>query len=696
MNPDRSAWLKQNPFVRILTPFAAGIFIHEAFAWPLTCWYSVLASAFAGTVFFLLLPLYVRFHFTLIKGILISLLCFSLGGLSIYNQDIKNNPDWAGYRYKQNDALVLTLLEPPVEKPKSFKCEAALNYIIRKDSVIPVTGKIIVYFRKDSSFHAAYGSRLITRSPLREISNSSNPGGFNYQLYCYRKGITHQAYLSGSNTVMLAEKEGHFLTEYIYRAGNQITGILQKNITGEKERGLAEAMLIGYKNDLDPSLVQSYTDTGVVHIIAISGMHLGLIYWLLNLLLRPLEKRKQVRWIKPVLIIGLLWIFSLMAGAQPSVLRSALMFTFIVLGESLSRKTSVYNSLAASAFLLLCINPFWLWDAGFQLSYLAVLSIIVFMRPVYNLLFIKNKLLDAVWKMNAVTIAAQILTVPVSIYHFHQFPNLFLLTNFVAVPLSSIILLGEILLCALSIVPYLSLHVGKLIVLLIRLMNAWIEHIASFPFATWADLEISSLQAALLYLMIIAAGWWMQYKSVRALMISMLLLLCFATLRAVSFSAAARRKQLIVYNIPARSAVDIIEGRSYRFIGDSASGAVSEKAALHLRRTRSLLRATKTRYPATINNGSLFIQYGNKKIILTHSRLRFKEGAQLPAIDLLILSGKPSIDLYQLTSQVTIRQVVFDSSVPAWKSSYWKKDCDSLHIPCYDVSLNGAFVINLR
>src|SRR4029078_261665 len=140
------------------------------------------------------------------------------------------------------------------------------------------------------------------------------------------------------------------------------------------------------------------------------GLHLGLIYWLLTLILKPLQ-RKKVKWLRPALILAGVWLFSLLAGAQPSIIRSAVMFTCIVLADSLTRKSSIFNTLAFSAFLLLCYNPYWLWDVGFQLSYAAVLSIVVFMQPIYNLFYIKNKLLDLIWKLNAVTIAAQILTV---------------------------------------------------------------------------------------------------------------------------------------------------------------------------------------------------------------------------------------------------------------------------------------------
>src|SRR5205814_5677401 len=205
-----------------------------------------------------------------------------------------------------------------------------------------------------------------------------------------------------------------------------------------------------------------------------SGLHLGIIYWLLSLLMKPLQNNSRLRWISAMLILGGLWAFSLLAGAGPSVLRSAFMFSLIVFGRTISKNSSVYNNLAASAFILLCIDPFWIWDVGFQLSYAAVLSILVFFKPVYNWFYFENKIVDVIWKMCAVTIAAQILTMPIAIYHFHQFPVYFLLANLVAVPVSSIILLGEILLCCFSFLLPVAAVIGNILHWMIGLLNLYI------------------------------------------------------------------------------------------------------------------------------------------------------------------------------------------------------------------------------
>jgi competence protein ComEC len=183
-----------------------------------------------------------------------------------------------------------------------------------------------------------------------------------------------------------------------------------------------------------------------------------------------------------VIIISGLWLFSLLAGAQASVLRSAVMFTCIVLGKNFLRSSSIYNTLAVSAFMLLCYDPFWFWDVGFQLSYAAVLSIVIFVKPIYNWFYIRNKILDFIWKLNAVSIAAQLLTTPFSLYHFHQFPSFFLLSNFAVVPLSSIVVLGEIFLCSTFFFPFVASISGKLLSKFIWIMNSYIERIEALPY----------------------------------------------------------------------------------------------------------------------------------------------------------------------------------------------------------------------
>lgn len=691
-----SLFWKRTPFLKFLLPLMAGIIFQWNFPVAIADWclLVILSLLFFCTFFFL--PIFKRYRLSFITGIFSGVLFFALGAMLVWHHDIRNENYWFGNKYQPTDYLLVTLDEPPVEKTKSIKANATVNYLLHQSEAEPVSGKIIIYFQKDTTLPIDYGTQIIIKKKLQEIKNAGNPGGFDYKRYSLFQGITHQVFLKQEDIEILnTKKTGQFRT-FLFACRQWVLNSLRSSIHGEKELGLAEALLIGYKDDLEQSLVQSYTNTGVVHIIAISGLHLGLIYWLLALLLQPLKKRKHISWLRPVLIITGLWLFSLLAGAQPSILRSAIMFTCIVLGESLSRKTSIYNTMAVSAFVLLCINPFWIWDVGFQLSYAAVLSIIIFMKPVYNWFYIKNKLLDAIWKLNAVTIAAQILTVPISIYHFHQFPNLFLLTNFLAVPLSSAILLGEILLCVLSFLPAITLLLGKIISWFIWLMNTYIERIESLTFSLWDGLQISIVQALLLLLFAIGTSIWLLEKLKPAIQFAFLSLVIFLGLRSYSFIQCQQQQKIIVYNVPQKRAIDFLNGRQYHFVGDSSLLTNDFARNFHLKPSRILHRVSEENEPHWLFMHENYLSFKGKYILLLDQPVSFASVPTRPVVDLLILSKNPRLYLNKLVTGLDIKQIVIDGSVPAWKANYWKKDCDSLKIPCHDVSVKGAFEMKIN
>lgn len=688
---------KKAPFIRLLIPFMAGIFIQWHFQIELKIVVSVIIISFIFFIGFFTIPLIKKHEFSAFCGFFISFLFASFGALLTRQNDIRHKSTWFGNQYTNTDVLKVTILEPLVEKSKSFKTTAFVDLISKNGKEVSTTGKIIIYFKKDSMVqNLRYGSQIVFKKSLQEIKNSGNPGGFDYKRYSLFQSITHQVYLKENEFEILNSENKDPFTQFIFSTREKVLQILRTNIKGDKELGLAEALLIGYKDDLDKTLVQSYSNTGVVHVIAISGLHLGLIYWLLLLLLRPLQRRKNTKLLRPILIIAGLWLFSLLAGAQPSVLRSAVMFTCIVLGESYSRKTSIFNTLAFSAFLLLCYNPYWLWDVGFQLSYSAVLSIVIFMRPIYNWFYITNKALDFLWKLNAVTIAAQILTLPVSIYHFHQFPNYFLLTNFITVPLSSLVLLGEILLCVLSFVPAVSLIAGKALMWLIRIMNSYVERVEQLPFSLWDGLQVNMPQVILLIIAVAGLGLFFIEKTKPGLKIALIALAGFFLFRSVSFIKANNQHKIIVYNVPQKQAIDIINGRKYTFTGDTDLLADDFTRNFHLKPSRIFHRIESSDSFLTHFQNNSFAFFGNKMVLKIDSTKYFRPVQKKLSLDILIVSKNPKLYFKKMAETFNIKQVVFDGSVPSWKMKYWKKDCDSLHIPYYDVTEKGAFVMSLN
>ena len=363
--------------------------------------------------------------------------------------------------------------------------------------------RIFIYFtKKPDACQYSGGSLIITCKELQPIENFKTPNDFDYKKYCHLRHIYAQVFLKENEYAQVyPEKEkSHFSALDSLRKKMLI--IIKNYVPGKSENSLLEALMVGFTDDLDPGLLKSYADTGVIHIIAISGLHLALICYILQLALQKVGRKKYSQWIKLIVIITSLWGYSFLSGASPSVIRAAGMFSLVLFARNILRETVLYNTLAASAFLLLCFDPNWIWDTGFQLSYAAVLSLRLFSKPLKDLLLLQNKMLASIWDGASVSIAAQVLITPISIYYFNRFPSYFLIANLLAVPLSSGILIGGILLCLCSSIHPLGQFLGWLLGLLIRFLNGFIHHISQLPGAVVSQLTLTLTQLILVYFII--------------------------------------------------------------------------------------------------------------------------------------------------------------------------------------------------
>ena len=637
------------------------------------------------TLCFWWLPIGLRFRLRSASGMAIHLLFFGLGGLLATAKNISNHSLWLG-KMHQYDAVLLVIEEEPVERPQSFKAQATVAAVYRQGRRLPATGGVLLYFREGSAAGIHYGTQVLVRDTLPLIKNAGNPGGFDFQQYSLFNGRSHQRWLNTTDFVVLPQPKTRWLYAMLNRVREWVLHMLRTYIPGKREQSLAEALLIGYKAHLEQDLVQMYSNTGVVHIIAISGMHIGFIYLLLLFVTKPLQRR-HTSWLRMLLIIAVLWLFSLLAGGQPSVLRSAVMFTLIGVGTVLSRNSNMFNTLALSAFALLCINPFWLWDVGFQLSYAAVLSIILFYQPVYNLLFFRHKVFDYLWRMGAVSVAAQILTLPLSIYHFHQFPTVFFIANVVAVPLSTAALAGAALVCFSAPLPVVAAIVGKLTAWLIFALNWCVEKLNAFPFAVWNSLYISVPQTLLLYCIITALALWFWLRAQKFLVAAGVGALLFVGLRTASFLKANDQRKLVVYNISKHTAIDIFQGRAVYFFGDAHLLEDGFLRNFHLQPSRIKNRMQSLQ----VWSRPHFTLWGQNISVLDSTT------ASLPArtIHLLVVTHKTNVDLQKLFQQHQPRRIVIDSSVPVYQKKLWQQAALAAGVPCHSTTDSGAFVWEL-
>jgi competence protein ComEC len=689
---------KKAPFLRLLIPVLLGIIVQFYFKTEIgvICFSTV--TFFAAYIIFSFLPEAIRFRFRLIQGLIIFLFLTAFGSLITWQKDVRNHRNWYGKYDQKHSFIVATIDEPPVEKPKTFKAIAVAETVINNGKQHRTSGRFLIYFIKDSaSQKLKYGDKIILPAKeLLAIKNSGNPGAFDYAEYSAFQQIFQQAYLRKDQWKLLKEKNGSLYRNIVFETRDYILKTLQRYFDGADESSLAKALLIGYRLDLDKDLVQAYSNVGVVHLIAISGMHLALIYYFLVWLFAKIPIIKKSKLTRLIIVLACLWFFSLLTGAPASVLRSAVMFTFIAIGDSFNKKAFIYNSLAVSAFLLLCYDPFLLWDVGFQLSYLAVSGIVIFQKYIYNWVSFKNKFFDEAWKLASVSLAAQLLTLPVCIYYFHQFPLLFLLSNIIAIPLSTIILWACIAIVILSPISFAALYLGKLAWAAIWLLNHFIVLIDSIPFSLWSGLSLTIAATIVLYLILILFSFAFIKKNKTSFKLALVFVVIFTGMSVYKNFQLMSQKKMIVYNIPMIKAVDFIAGNKYSFIADPVFDENRLLYDYNIKPARIFFMAGRqSALPAVLTKKNNFYQFYNNTILMVDKALTHLSTAQKVDLDYIIFSKNARVNLAQIASVFNCKKYIFDASNSSWKIEQWKKECEELHLQFHSVPEQGAFVINL-
>jgi competence protein ComEC len=693
-------WGHKKYFIyRLLIPIMVGILLSYHFTLPQILHQILFAIGCIVVCIFYFLPNWFKYQYKILQGIAIYTMLCSIGMFAAYKKNIYHQPNHAALVYQQHAPVWLELTEDIATKPNSYKTEANILYVLKNNKWIKTVGKTIVYFKKDSSHPApllTYKQQIITTQLLQPIINAGNPGGFNYKQYTAFNAILYQTFIPNNNYIILPYKQISWFNHFIYQARKKVLQILRQNIATPTELAIAEALLIGFRDDLDRDTVQAYSNTGIVHIIAISGMHLAMIYGLLLALFSFLPQHKITVLLKTICILLVLWLFTLVAGAAPSILRSAIMFSCIAIGNSFNKKASIYHTLGLSAIIILIIQPFSLWDVGFQLSYAAVISIVVFDNFFKRAIYIQQPILKKIWHLCAITMAAQIFTLPLVLYHFHQFPVLFLFTNLIAVPLSGVVLYACIALLLVSGIPIVAIYLGKSIQVALYGLNQLIFWVNNSGMAVWPNIQLTILQAIVLYAILIAGAIWILLKKKTAFFIGLASMLAFVIVRSIDIIVRNTQHKLIVYNVPKHTAIDIVEGRNYFFIGDSILLQDGFLRNFHLKPGRILYRTTPTSTLQYTQFNNHIIQSNNKTIVLLNKPLpKLTNATPVVKADIIIITGNPSIYINQLQQYFACKLLVFDANNTNYKINYWKKDATALGIPFHNVVEQGAFITNL-
>lgn len=690
-------WWQKAPFLRLLLPFMAGILLQTIVA--VAFMYTAIAgiSVLLLLVAFLLGPHYWQLRWFKVKGILVHLFVLLLGMFVMGYQQHQLQPAVALPTSVQN--LVIQLNEPLTERNQTYKSVAHIQTVELQGKAVEAGGQMILYFKKDSALlhllpQLNAGTQCVVQCNLQPIRKSGNPGAFDYEAWCHLKGIYYQAFLNGKAIRQIQQPTTMGLPQMLWTIRLKILYLLCHYIPNKQSQSIASALLMGYRNDLDRELLQAYSNVGVVHIIAISGLHMGMVYGLLLFLLSPLENRKQWRVLKYIGLLLGIWSFALIAGGAPSVGRSAVMFSFIVLGQWQQKEASIYNNLAASAMLLLLYNPYNLWEVGFQLSYAAVAGIIAFQSPILKWLlqWIPYK---KIITLISVTLAAQVFTTPISAYHFHQFPVYFLIANIWVVPFTAVLLYALLLLLPLTIWPALAVWWGSMASKGIGALNAGVLAINAWPHAVWKNIYLTSGQTVLLLLALLLLIYAFSFHKKTPIYLSLMAIGLFVGMRTIDYWQKNNQRKLIVYQVPQATAIDFIAGSDCKFLGNAGYFSDGFLRNFHLEPSRILHRVHTIEVVDTTLKTPLNLYFQKHQIVwLNHNRAMQQFSFTTPPA-VVILSQNVAYSLAELGKLWPTSFFVADGSNALWKINEWKKEAEALHLRLHSVPDSGAFVMNL-
>ncbi len=678
----------QIPFIRIVIPIIIGIGINLFFPIPIIT-ISVLLSISLLTLFIIWKVFHYQFYNN-VFGVFFNA-SLLLSGIALHSSHNHLNYQ-THYTKTYGEYLVVEINEPGQMRKNSIKCKANVLQVISQGKSIPVDGNLMIYFEKDSTILAQlkYGTRIIIKNTSQEIKGPQNPYEFNYKRYLAFNQIYRQAYITKNNFALIDQLGGNILWKIAYQAQAFFNVSLLKYVQGVNEIAISKALLYGYDDEIDPELVRAYSNTGTLHVLAVSGMHVGLIFWLINLVLKYFDKRQYQRVLKAIISLIIIWAYSLLCGLSPSILRASVMFSFVALGNIVKNKPNVNNTLAASAFVLLLFDSNMIANVGFQLSFLAVFGI-VNIQKYFKLWFSFNsKIGNEVWNIISVSIAAQLATFPLGLLYFHQFPVYFIASNLLIIPLTTLVIFVAIAMIFMaglaqlfSVFTYAAMALGWAVKWLIYITNIIVLWLEKLPYSFISGIQINEIETILIF---IAVAYTCSYFITRKQYLAKLGLVFFILVflvNAYEDFKIQQQKFITVYNINQTFAMQIFDGNKSILIVDSSLLNNSDKFHFHIQQHI---------WAHGITDVDTILFSNNLQISLNKMRLNIGKTVLPDCIN--ILTQKTFIDTNLIKNNNA--SVIISSKLKTNQAQTISKFLSNKNINGNNVMENGAFTFNIE
>ncbi len=690
------------PFVRILIPLIFGISMALCLP-PTINWFNSLQFLLIGSlVIFVICHVFYKklrlYRWRWITGILLFLF------IGICGYEITTV---AGQRLEENhfsklrqEFLLVNISSEPKVSGDIVRFETKAQQSIQGSKSIPSVGNLLIALKVQRKQAYRYGDLLLIPAKFNEVEPPFNPYEFDFRDYLSHKAIYHQTFINEHQIKVLKHDQGNFIIASAIRLRQKLVERFNKFIAAKDAAAVASTLILGYRADLSKEVLSAYSATGTMHVLSVSGMHVGIVFFVLTFLLKSMDRTRKFRLMKAVLILVLIWAYSCVTGFSSAVCRAALMLSFVIIGKAINKSQNTYNLVAVSAVILLIYNPFFLVDVGFQLSYLAVLGLVYLYPKIYHAFYIKNYVFDKIWSYSALSIAAQLATFPLSLYYFHQFPLNFLFSNlFIVLPVT-LIMYGGLLFVLLPF-DWISQPLGWLLQKLISFTNSGLHYLENLPFSVAKGIWVSSWEYLLIYLFIFVCIYFFALKKKPFLITGLLLILVFVLNSSLKIVFRQKENKVIFYSLRKKSAIGFIEGRQAFFLTN-----LSEDDKTYLFSVQPFIDAELIKNTHQLSTGetfskgnflcdSNFIQFRNWKMVIWNKRFDFRVYKKKLAVHAVLLSDNPGVNLASLVEFIQFQLLLIDGTNSDYKISRWVKQAKDLHLNYYVLKKNPAYIVAL-
>jgi len=687
-------------FARLLFPFCVGIWVLRVSEFAELNSVMLIITFIVFILLFIINYLYTSikvYNHIVILATTLYMFLFLLGATwcSVYNEA----SDFDHFSRKPADFLKVYVANEPQQKSSVLRFIARVMCVYKGGKKENATGSMMVSIRSDlhRSLSIKYGDTFIIPARYTAVDPPFNSGEFDFRFWLSNHNIYHQAFISAKEIAATGEQKGLALIRFSLALRQRQTDLYRKLIKDDEAFAVAATLILGYRSDLNAETLAAYSKTGTIHALSVSGMHVGIIYLVLEWGLQWMNKKQVLKWVKVMLILTLIWGYALLTGYSASVLRSAIMLTFFILAKSLRKEAGSFHVLALSACCLLCYDPFLLWDAGFQLSYLAVTGLIGLQPRIERLFSFKWVWAQKLWGLVALSIAAQVLTTPFSVYYFHQFPIYFIFSNlFIILPVTLLMYSG------IAILLFRLYWLAPAFEWLICLMNNGLGRIAALPYAVVDAIWLSKPQFILLFLSLICLLIGLQNQRKLLLWSSLILFLCLQLLITSDELSCARQNKIVLYTLKKNYAVAFVTGRSAVLVTDLRGEDKVFK--FHIRPALDQMKVTTVSFVDWSQNytgGGLTklghqLHFRNYKVLLADSSLAGKRIKGNPRFNAIWLHLSPGLQLSILRKDLQFDKIWIDGTNKGYAIQNYLQDTINFKQTAIVLIKNNSSLINLK